>query len=75
MLAYAHEPYERGAVQCMNDFFVFGFVTMASIASGSLMNCSGGSAVEGWTSVNYAMIPFLALAGGSLFWLSRQKDG
>jgi MFS family permease len=71
LLASAHTPNERGAVQGMNDFFVFGFVTLASLASGSLMNCSGGTAVEGWTSVNYAMVPFLILAAGSLVWLNR----
>ena len=73
LLASAHTPNERGAVQGMNDFFVFGFVTLASLASGSLMNCSGGTPIEGWTSLNIAMVPFLLLAGGSLFWLNRQK--
>ena len=74
MLALAHEPNERGSVQGMNDFFVFGFVTIASLASGSLMNCSGGTSLEGWTSVNIAMLPFLILAGGSLVWISKQKN-
>lgn len=46
MLALAHEPNERGSVQGMNDFFVFGFVTIASLASGSLMNCSGGTSLK-----------------------------
>jgi MFS family permease len=69
MLAGAHEPHERGRMQGLNDLLVFGGVTVASLASGGLMNCSGGSAVEGWTAVNMAMVPFLALAGGSLIWL------
>ncbi|MDA5556067.1 MFS transporter [Shimia sp. MMG029] len=69
MLAGAHEPSERGRMQGMNDFIVFGGVTVASLASGGLMNCSGGSAVAGWTSVNLAMAPFLMLAGGALIWL------
>jgi hypothetical protein len=43
----------------LNDLIVFGGVTVASLASGGLMNCSGGSAVEGWTAVNLAMAPFL----------------
>ncbi|MGJ8623567.1 MAG: MFS transporter [Yoonia sp.] len=72
MLAGAHRPEERGAVQGMNDMIVFGMVTVASLASGGLMNCSGGSAVEGWNAVNLAMVPFLVLAGGSLIWLARQ---
>ncbi|MEL6684728.1 MAG: MFS transporter [Pseudomonadota bacterium] len=72
MLAGAHKPEERGAVQGMNDMIVFGMVTVASLASGGLMNCSGGSPVEGWNAVNLAMVPFLVLAGGSLIWLVRQ---
>ncbi|MEO1640257.1 MAG: MFS transporter [Pseudomonadota bacterium] len=72
MLAGAHRPEERGVVQGMNDMVVFGMVTLASLASGGLMNCSGGSPVEGWSAVNLAMVPFLVLASGSLIWLVRQ---
>ncbi|MGH1453102.1 MAG: MFS transporter [Paracoccaceae bacterium] len=75
MLAGAHEPQERGRMQGLNDLLVFGGVTMASLASGGLMNCSGGSATAGWASVNLAMAPFLMLAGGALIWLAfRPKD-
>ncbi|MEI4261435.1 MFS transporter [Roseovarius sp. D0-M9] len=69
MLAGAHEPHERGRMQGLNDFLVFGGVTVASLASGGLMNCAGGTAEAGWTAVNLAMTPFLALAGGALIWL------
>lgn len=69
LLASAHASHERGVVQGMNDAIVFGCVTVASLASGGLMNCSGGSPVEGWTAVNLAMAPFLALAAGALIWL------
>jgi MFS family permease len=75
MLASAHAPEERGRIQGINDMIVFGCVTLASLASGGLMNCSGGSVVEGWNAVNLAMAPFLALAGGALIWLlMRPKD-
>ncbi|KIN76772.1 MFS transporter [Sulfitobacter mediterraneus] len=74
MLTGAHEPHERGRMQGLNDLLVFGGVTVASLASGGLMNCSGGSAVEGWTAVNMAMVPFLALAGGSLIWLVMRGE-
>ena len=69
MLATSHSPSERGKVQGLNDLFVYGFVTFASIASGALMNCSGATTTDGWNSVNLAMIPFIILAGISLFWL------
>lgn len=69
MLAGAHAPHERGRIQGMNDLMVFGGVTVASLSSGVLMNCSGGNATQGWAAVNLAMIPFLTLAGGALIWL------
>ncbi|MEL6411562.1 MAG: MFS transporter [Pseudomonadota bacterium] len=69
MLAAEHTEAERGRMQGMNDLIVFGGVTMASLASGGLMNCSGGDAVSGWASVNMAMLPLIALAGGALLWL------
>jgi MFS family permease len=69
MLANAQRPEERGRLQGLNDFIVFGGVTMASFSSGGLMNCSGGSVETGWQLVNIAMLPFLVLAGGALIWL------
>lgn len=69
MLTAAYATHERGRMQGLNDLVVFGGVTMASLASGGLMNCSGGTPVEGWAAVNMAMLPFLILAGGSLIWL------
>ena len=66
MLAAAHAPHERGRMQGLNDLLVFGGVTVASLASGGLMNCSGGAPETGWAAVNIATAPFLALAGGAL---------
>ncbi|MEP3675808.1 MFS transporter [Sulfitobacter sp.] len=73
MLAGSHAPEERGRIQGLNDLLVFGGVTMASLASGGLMNCSGGSPQAGWAAVNYAMIPFLILAAGALLWLMLRE--
>lgn len=70
MLTASHTPEERGRMQGMNDFLVFGGVTLASFSSGGLMNCSGGSVQAGWVAVNMAMLPFLVLAGGALIWLA-----
>lgn len=69
MLTSAQRPEERGRLQGLNDFVVFGGVTLASLSSGGLMNCSGGSVQAGWQLVNLAMAPFLILAGGALIWL------
>ncbi len=72
MLAASHTAQERGRIQGINDMIVFGMVTVASLASGSLMNCSGGSVIAGWNAVNLAMLPFLVLAGVALIWLLRR---
>ncbi|GAB1363828.1 hypothetical protein MASR1M32_30640 [Rhodobacter sp.] len=69
MLTNAQRPEERGRLQGVNDFVVFGGVTLASFSSGGLMNCSGGTVQAGWQAVNLAMLPFLVLAGGALIWL------
>lgn len=75
MLTASHSVAERGRMQGMNDFLVFGGVTLASFSSGGLMNCSGGSVQAGWAAVNMAMLPFLVLAGGALIWLAlRPKE-
>jgi len=73
LLSTAHEPHERGNAQGLNDMIVFGCVTIASLSSGGLLNCSGGTPVNGWNAVNYAMIPFLLLAGGALVWLTKHN--
>lgn len=76
MLASAHTADERGHVQGMNDFVVFGGVFLASLSSGSLMNCaSAGDPQAGWQAVNLAMLPLLTLAGAALIWLvMRPKE-
>jgi MFS family permease len=75
MLASMHRPEERGRIQGLNDALVFGCVTLASFASGGLMNCAGGTPEEGWQAVNVAMIPFLTLAGAALIWLALRPGG
>jgi MFS family permease len=63
LLASAHRPEERARVQGMNDFLVFGLVTVGSFSSGALM------AGFGWEAVNLSMLPALVLAAAALAWL------
>lgn len=72
MLTGTVAPQERGRMQGLNDLIVFGGVTVASLSSGTLMNCSGSSPQAGWSAVNMAMLPFLVLAGAALIWLSMR---
>ena len=73
MLANSYSPLERTKVQGLNDFFVFGSVTAASFGSGWLMNCSSTSVINGWSSVNIAMLPWILFAAIALIWLYRHK--
>lgn len=70
MLTAQHTPQERGRVQGINDAIVFGGVFLASLSSGALMGCAGGTAQQGWSAVNMMMLPFLILAGGALIWMA-----
>ncbi len=75
MLTRAYRPEERETVQGLNDAVVFAGVFLASLSSGGLMNCLGGSPQAGWSAVNLAMLPFLVLAGAALMWLMlRPRD-
>ncbi|MEM0921991.1 MAG: MFS transporter [Pseudomonadota bacterium] len=56
MLASAHRPEERARVQGVNDFLVFGTVTIASFSSGALLSGFG------WAAVNIAIFPAIAVA-------------
>ena len=73
LISSSHNKSERGVVQGTNDFIIFGSVTLASLTSGGLMNCSGGSPQEGWSTVSLAMIPMIILAGIALTWLIMNK--
>jgi len=53
LLTHTYHPQERYNVQAANDFFVFGFQAIASLASGVLMHTFG------WNMIQYLSIPFL----------------
>lgn len=72
LLTSSHSAAEKGRLQGLNDLLVFGGVTLASLSSGVLMNCSGAGVVAGWQAVNLAMVPFLVMAGGALIWLAAR---
>ena len=62
LLTKNHYPLERGKVQGVNDFFVFGFVALSSVTSGWLMNCSANSSQLGWKVVNLTATPLVIFA-------------
>lgn len=57
---------EKATAQGLNDFLVFGTVTMTALSSGALQHTLG------WNAVNLFMAPFIALAFCSSLWLYRR---
>jgi MFS family permease len=64
LLGLTHTVDEQAKVQGLNDFLVFGFVTIASFSSGALLHAFG------WATVQIAMLPPLLVAAAALLWLS-----
>ena len=54
---------EKAKVQALNDFLIFGTTALSSFASGALLNGVG------WNMVQFAIMPFVAAAGGAVIWL------
>ena len=58
---------EKGKVQALNDFLVFGTVTLSSFASGAMLSGAG------WIMVQIAVVPFVVVAGVAVLWW-RHRD-
>lgn len=63
MVTECYEPAEKSKVQAVNDFAVFVTVAVASLTSGKLFTSIG------WSAVNIALFPMVAVAGAALIWL------
>jgi hypothetical protein len=57
MVTQCHRANERNKVQAVNDFLVFGSMTISSFSSGQLL------ANHGWTVVNEVALPIVITAG------------
>ena len=58
-----HSPAEKAKTQAAHDFTVFTGVAAAALLSGALHEAVG------WQTMNYAVLPFLALVLAGLAWL------
>lgn len=58
MVTDCHRPEERGKVQALNEFLVFGLVAVASFSSGKLLHEAG------WAFVAVSYLPIVILAAG-----------
>ncbi len=60
MLTETYRPEEKGKVQGLNDFLVFGSVAAASLSSGRLF------ATVGWDSINWVALPIMGVCAVAL---------
>ena len=67
LLTETYSPNEKAKAQALNDFIVFGTVTLTSFSSGAVQN------ILGWKTINMAVIPFLILIALANFWLRRKQ--
>jgi MFS family permease len=59
---------EKAKAQALNDFLVFGTVTLTSFSSGAVQHALG------WQIINIAVIPFLVLVGIANLWLRSKPQ-
>ena len=62
-LTETYAPAEKAKAQALNDFIVFGTVTLTSLSSGAVQN------LLGWQTINMAVIPFLIIIFLANLWL------
>jgi MFS family permease len=68
LLTGSYAGAEKATAQGLNDFLVFGMVTMTALGSGALHHAFG------WSAVNLVMVPFIATAFGLSLWLHRRVE-
>jgi len=67
LLTEAYAPAEKAKTQALNDFLVFGTVTVAVLSAGSLQHHLG------WQAVNYGVIPLIGLTVIAVTWLLLRR--
>ena len=68
LLTSSYSGAEKAVAQGLNDFLVFGTVTVTALGSGALHHAFG------WDAINLVMAPFIAVAFGLGFWLHRRVE-
>jgi MFS family permease len=68
LLTQTYSMVEKARAQALNEFMVFGTVTLTSFSSGAVQHAWG------WEIVNLAVIPFLVLIFIANWWLQRKSQ-
>ncbi|MBI3452842.1 MAG: MFS transporter [Rhodospirillales bacterium] len=67
LLTETYTPTERAKVQAVNEFLVFGAVALGAYVAGAMLE------TRGWQAVNYASLPFVAVALVTTLWYARRR--
>jgi MFS family permease len=67
LLTDAYTPAEKAKTQALNDFLVYGGVTLAVLSAGSLQHHLG------WRAVNLGVIPLILVTLAAIAWLVRTR--
>ena len=69
LVTETYDASEKSKAQALNDFMVFGTVSVTSFSSGAVQHALG------WQTINLAVVPFLALVLIANLWLrGRSKQ-
>jgi len=68
LLTESYSPNEKAKAQALNDFLVFGTVTLTSFSSGAVQHALG------WQAINMAVLPFLVLVVFANLWLRSKPQ-
>ncbi len=69
LLTETYHPAEKAKVQGLNDLLIFVTMASSSFASGMILERNG------WQTLNYAAIPFVAAVGVAALWLTVKRKG
>ena len=69
LLTRTYEPAERAKVQASHDFLVYATTATSALASGFMQ------AAAGWTAINWATMPMMAVVIGMVTWLGLRRRG
>jgi hypothetical protein len=67
-LTTAYASNEKAKAQALNDFIVFGTVSLTSLSSGAVQNTLG------WATINMAVVPLLLLIAFANLWLRGKPE-
>ena len=67
LLIEAYAPGEKARTQGANDFIVFSIMGLSSFSSGALVSAAG------WETMNWGVLPFLALIAVAAAWFARRR--